>query len=275
MPRQRFPNLGAHRCHDYPWLVERWHRVAARAGLAMRAFATAGEFKLYCLRTKGLPRTGVTYLSAGIHGDEPGATEALITWAEQNVPRLRREPFMILPCLNPWGLVNNMRTDAKGRDLNRTFQTRATGEISALKRLVAPFRFSLAVLLHEDYDGQGIYIYELMGKEPYWGEALLQGAQGFVPIEGRTLIEGREALNGMVRRELDMAIFKEIGMPEAIHLHLHECDRIFTVETPSEFGLDRRVQAQMAVIDGCLRLARLEAKAERKSFRPTASRRKG
>lgn len=258
MPRQRFPNPGAHRCHDYPWLVERWRRVAKEAGLVMRSFASAGNYKLYSIRTKGLPRTGSAYLSAGIHGDEPGATEALITWAEQNVALLRREPFMILPCLNPWGLVNNSRTDARGRDLNRTFQTRAAGEISALKKLIAPFRFSVAVLLHEDYDGQGIYIYELMGKEPYWGEALLKGARGFVPIEGRTLIEGREACNGMVRREIDMAIFKEIGTPEAIYFHLRHCDRVFTIETPSEFGLDRRVQAHMAVIDGCLRLARQE-----------------
>ena len=154
-----------------------------------------------------------------------------------------------------------MRTDVEGTRFEPLLPGALAREIAALKRLLAPYTFSLAVLLHEDYDGQGIYIYELMGKEPYWGEQLLRGAQGFVPIEGRTLIEGREATNGMVRRELDMAIFKEMGTPEAIHLHLGRCDRVFTVETPSEFGLDRRVQAQMAVIDGCLRLSSLEAKA--------------
>ena len=261
MPRLYSANLNAHRCHDYPWLIERWRALAARAGLVMRSFARTPDFKLYSLRTKHLPRAGAIYLSAGIHGDEPAGTEALICWAEQNVPLLRSRPVIILPCLNPWGLVNNSRTDSQRRDLNRAFQDRAVREITLLKRMVAPFRFALAVMLHEDYDGQGVYIYEFVGKQPYWGEGLLKAASAFVPIEGRSLIEGRDARNGMVRRELDLKLFREIGLPEAVHFHLRHCDRVFTIETPSEFGLDRRVQAHVAAIEECVRRARLEARA--------------
>jgi hypothetical protein len=245
--------LFRHRAHDYPHLIERWRAVARRTGLAMRRFATGPEFNLYCVRSKRLPREGTIYMSAGIHGDEPAGTEALITWAEKNTRLLRRRPFLLVPCINPWGIVNNVRLDSRKRDLNRSFQDDTVAEIAALKRLMGRRRFSLGLTLHEDYDGQGIYIYEIQGATPYWGEALLDVARPHLPPDPRGMIEGREAVGGLVRRILDMSLFKEIGYPEAVYLHLQGCPRVFTIETPSEYGLDRRVRAQVAVIEECLR----------------------
>jgi hypothetical protein len=245
--------LARHRAHDYPHLIERWRAVARRAGLAMRRFATGPEFNLYCVRSKRLPREGTIYISAGIHGDEPAGTEALITWAEKSIRLLRRRPFLLVPCINPWGLVNNIRLDSGKRDLNRSFQDDTVAEIAALKRLMGRRRFSLGLTLHEDYDGLGIYIYELEGVVPYWGEALLEAASPYIPADMRAVIEGREAANGLVRRTIDMSLFKEIGLPEAVYLHLQDCPRVFTIETPSEYGLDRRVRAHIAVIEECLR----------------------
>jgi hypothetical protein len=150
--------LTRHRAHNYPRLIARWRAVAARAGLVMRPFASTGEYKLYTVRSRKLPHTGTFYISAGIHGDEPAAPEALITWAEKNTWLLRRHPFLLVPCLNPWGLVNNSRMDSQGRDLNRVFQNDSVAEIAALKRVMGARQFTLCLTLHEDYDGQGLYI---------------------------------------------------------------------------------------------------------------------
>ena len=245
--------LARHTTHDYPRLIARWRAVAARTGLIMRRFATCPEFALYCVRSKRLPREGAIYISAGIHGDEPAGADALITWAEQNTRLLRRRPFFLVPCINPWGLINNSRMDSRGRDLNRVFQNDSVPQIAALKRAIGRRRFSLALTLHEDYDGLGIYIYEIQGLLPYWGEALLQAARPHVPADTRSLIEDRESVGGLVRRAIDMKLFDEIGLPEAVYLHLRGCPRVFTIETPSEYGLDRRVRAHIAVIEECLR----------------------
>ncbi len=245
--------LGRHRAHEYPRLIERWRAVAARAGLVMRRFARGPQFDLYSVCGKRLPREGTIYISAGIHGDEPAGPEALITWAEANTRLLRRRPFFLVPCINPWGLVNNSRTDSERRDLNRAFQNDAVAEIAALRRELSRRRYAMALTLHEDYDGQGIYIYEIQGALPYWGEALVRAARPHVPPDMRPLIEGRESVNGVVRRPLDMKLFEQIGMPEAVYLHLQGCPRVYTIETPSEYGLDRRVSAQIAVIEECLR----------------------
>ena len=247
--------LARHRAHDYPYLIERWRAVAARTGMVMRRYATGPEYHLYCVRSKDLPRKGSIYISTGIHGDEPAGTEALVTWAEANTRLLRRRPFLLVPCINPWGLVNNSRADSQGRDLNRVFHHDSVPQIAALKRVIGRRRFSLVLTLHEDYDGVGLYIYEIKGAQPYWGESLLEAAAAHVPKDIRPLIESRESINGLVRRELDMKLFDDIGLPEAVYLHLQGCPRVFTVETPSEYGLDRRVRAHIAVIKECVRRA--------------------
>ncbi len=134
--------LGRHRAHDYPHLVERWRALAKRTGMVVRRFAAGPEFKLYFVRSAALPREGAIYISAGIHGDEPAGPEALITWAEKNTRLLRRRPFLLVPCINPWGLVNNSRFDSIKRDLNRSFQDNSIPEVAALKRAMGRRRFS-------------------------------------------------------------------------------------------------------------------------------------
>jgi protein MpaA len=246
--------LARHRAHDYQHLIARWRAVAKKTGLVMRRYWKGADFSTYYLATKRLQREGVLYLSAGIHGDEPGATEGLIAWAEKNTRMLRSRPFLIVPCINPWGLVNNSRTDAMRRDLNRCFQNDDVPEIAALKKVIGGRRFALAMTLHEDYDAQGIYIYEIKDQVPYWGEAFLSAASPHLPTDPRAMIEGREATGGLVRPVLDVSIFQTMGLPEAVSLKLAGCPRVFTIETPSEYSLERRVRAQVAVVTESLRL---------------------
>src|SRR5258708_7236281 len=129
--------------------------------------------------------------------------------------RLRDLPLFLLPCLNPWGLTHNVRLDAAGIDLNRSFHREDLPEIVALRELAHGYQFDLSLMLHEDYDGQGIYLYEVQRELPYWGEALLEAARPILPIEPRARIDGRKASGGLIRRRLDHHLFGRIGYPEA------------------------------------------------------------
>lgn len=243
----------SHRAHDYPFLIKRWRAVARAAGLRLETLALDGVVRVFFLKSPSLALQGGIYLSAGIHGDEPAGTEALIAWAEANLTRLRQLPLLLFPCLNPWGLVNNMRADAHGADLNRLFHLNSNPIVAAMRRFVAPYHFDLALMLHEDFDAQGLYLYEVQQAKDFWGEALLDAARPHIPIEGRAKVDGKKAAAGLIRRKVRAGMFDEMGYPEAIWLHLKHAARSLTLETPSEFGLDQRVRAQVAVIDECVR----------------------
>jgi len=247
--------IARHRSHHYRHLVERWRAVARIAGMPLRCFGTIPPYKLFYLKTKALGPTGGMYISAGIHGDEPAGPEALVTWAEKNARILSSVPCLLFPCLNPWGLVNNRRYDQNGVDLNRIFHLKNLPAIESLKKLIVSHRFAVSLMLHEDYDGQGLYLYETERAIPFWGERLIKAARKVIPIDARERIDGRKQLKpGIVRRKINLKKFATFGIPEALHLHTYHSERTFTIETPSEFALDQRVAAHIAVLDECLNL---------------------
>ena len=244
-----------HRAHDYKHLVERWRRVATRAGLKLHKLAKGDGFDLFYLATPALGASPGLYVSAGIHGDEPAAPEALIRWAEKNIARLASLPLLIFPCLNPWGLTNNVRTDAKGRDLNRLFHEDSHPVVAAVRRVTKKHQFAVSLSMHEDYDAQGIYLYEVQRGSKRLGEELLDAAGRFLPPDPRSRIDGRKAVSGLMRKRISKAVFAKMGYPEAIWLHLEHSEFTFTFETPSEADLDRRVSAHIAALEKCLRIS--------------------
>ncbi len=233
--------------HNYAHLVHRWKALACRAGLRIQALAEADGFSLFYIETPALAERDGLYLSAGIHGDEPAGTEALLAWAEKNAPNLRTLPLLIFPCVNPWGLTHNTRTNSEGLDLNRNFHRRHP-VINAIRRIVGKRHFAASVNLHEDYDAEGLYLYEVT-RSSGCGEKLIAAASHSLPHDPRARIEGRSARNGLIRRSVTAKTFAKIGVPEAIWLYLEHTDHAFTTETPSEFAIERRVATQVAVLD--------------------------
>jgi protein MpaA len=242
-----------HRVHDYRFLIKRWQELARKAGLKRFVYCTADEFEHFCFISPALENANGIYLSAGIHGDEPASTEGLYHWAELHRSILRDIPVMIFPCLNPWGLVHNRRTDAENRDLNRCFHLDTIQRIKAQKELMRDHKFRLAMCLHEDYDAQGVYVYEIRKKLTTFGRELLAAAGYYIPIDARRIIEGRRADQGWIARKINLKKFPLVA--EAIYLALNHSDRTITAETPSEFDLVPRIQAHIAMIQRAIELS--------------------
>jgi len=208
---------------------------------------------LHYFISPALKDSGGVYLSAGIHGDEPAATEGLYQWAELHRSVLRELPVMVFPCLNPWGLIHNRRTDSENRDLNRCYNLDSIPRIQAQKEVLRARRFRLAICLHEDYDAQGAYLYEIRNKLTTFGQELLAAAGFYVPIDPRAKIEGRRADQGWIARKVNLKKFPVIA--EAIYLAANHSDRTITTETPSEYDLSARVQAHIAMIQRAVELS--------------------
>ncbi len=247
--------LAAHRSHEVIHLLRRWRLVARKADLQVVRLAGGGDNPLLGLSNRHpVPGKGL-YLSAGIHGDEPAAVQGLLQWAENNVQSLRELPVAIFPCLNPWGLSNNRREDAEGRDLNRSFDRPGIPVIGAMLDFISGRDFAVAVNLHEDFDANGMYVYELARQGESLGEDLLERVEGVIPRH-QGGVEGRIPKNGVMRRTRGlMKIVREIGgMPESIYLFLNGARTALTFETPSEYSLYRRVQCHIRFLEGVVDL---------------------
>ena len=244
--------LTNHRSHDCRDLIRRWRKIARPAGLALKSLITQAGFDVYYLEPRKKRGGKSVYLSAGIHGDEPGAPAGLIHWAEQNPAALAELDLLIFPCLNPWGLTHNTRANHRGRDLNRDFQNNRIPFVRAWRRLIGQREFALALNLHEDYDAQGTYIYELAHRPPHLAEKILAAVSPIIAPDPRRTIDISRAKNGVIRRRITLEEFKDFGLPEAIYLHFNHSAATLTVETPSEFSLHARALAHSRAVDAAI-----------------------
>jgi hypothetical protein len=243
----------AHRSHDYRYLMQRWKLVAKKAGLTTRLFHRAKEWPVYILvsaparKAKDIP---CIYLSTGVHGDEPAPLWGLLEWAEGSIDLLATQSILIYPCLNPYGLVHNLRRDEAGIDINRHFHNTDDPLISDWRQSLSGRTLRAAFHLHEDFDAQGIYLYELNETEQVFGHDILQACSDIIPVDQRRKIEGRKANAGLiVRRNIPTDL---PGLPEALAVHQFGASVTMTFESPSEFGLFDRIRVHKKFISTAL-----------------------
>lgn len=199
------------------------------------------------------------YLSAGIHGDEPAGPMALILLLEGGFDFLGLE-VGVFPALAPDALRAVSRTNVRGVDPNRDYRDPVTEEVRAHVAVLSGMgEFDLALCLHEDWEAEGCYIYEIdrVGRRGV-AEVLLGAMAAHIAPDGRDEIDGRRAVGGIIRpvvRALDRP-----DWPEAIFLSERVCPKVYTCETPSGFELDRRVAAHGAAVrQACELLAQAAA----------------
>ena len=187
------------------------------------------------------------YLSAGIHGDEPAGPLAVFELMGEERLWEGWEVFLF-PMLNPGGSKLGTRESVDGLDLNRDYGPRRSLEVSAhVAQLQKLPRFDVAVCLHEDWEAGGVYLYYLhrqgIGDEP---RRVLAAMGEAIPLEEASVIDGREADRGLIHRRPEE--YEGDNWPEAIYLAHHHTDTCYTLETPSSFPLDQRVQAHRRAV---------------------------
>lgn len=242
--------LPHHQAHAPRALLKRWRAVAKSAGLCVRVLTEqAGEEILY-LESPCAGSQPFVYLSTGVHGDEAGSAWGLLAWAEREIEQLRQRPFLIFPCLNPTGLRLNTRADHRGLDINRRFHLDDDEICGPWRQIVRQRQLSIGVCLHEDYDAQGCYVYELGHHRTRHSDLLMRDCTSRIAPDPRASIDGRRARDGVIRRSTIPSGLP--GLPEAIVLWQLGCPVTLTFETPSEFSLDDRVQTQADFVSAVL-----------------------
>lgn len=226
--------------------------VAQQFGWTSETFHEKGDFRWLALRRSCLtPHASRLYISTGIHGDEPaGPLAALRLLREAQWPA--NADVLLCPCLNPTGFVSNKRENADGTDLNRDYLHLQSPEVRAhVAWLEQQPAFDVALCLHEDWESHGFYVYELNpDRKPSFAEAIVSAVAKVCPIDPSGIIEGREAKAGIIRPNLDP--HSRPQWPEAFWLLTHKTRLSYTLEAPSDFPLQTRVNALVNGVDAAL-----------------------
>jgi murein peptide amidase A len=216
--------------------------LAEKSGWDKEVFASSNGLELFALHRATSGASKNIYISTGIHGDEPAGPLAIASLLKQN--RWSQNANLYLcPCLNPTGYRLNRRENARGIDLNREYRDPTSEEIiSHIAWLVRQPRFDLALCLHEDWESHGFYVYELNPDHlPSLAETMIREVAKVCPIDRSESIEGRPASGGIVRPHLDPKARPD--WPEAFYLISHQTRLSYTLEAPSDYPLETRVNA--------------------------------
>ncbi len=238
---------------DIQRVVGEMEKAAANHGWRSETFLKTDSFRMLALTRKVARARKCVYLSAGIHGDEPAGPLAVLQMLQEN----RWPPhtdIWLCPCLNPTGFPLNSRENAQGLDLNRQYLEPAAIEIRAhIAWLERQPQFDVSLCLHEDWEAEGFYVYELNpDRQPSFGRAITTRVAEVCPIDMSLMIEGRPAVNGIITPSVDPRDRPQ--WPEAFYLFTHKTRLSYTMEAPSDFQLVTRVAAEVASVRAVLDL---------------------
>jgi hypothetical protein len=158
------------------------------------------------------PRGGDTPIRigifAGIHGDEPEGVHAVV----QFIKLLEAKPefaagyyLSFYPVCNPTGFEDATRFSRNGKDLNREFwRNSSEPEVRLLQAELVSRSFQGIISLHTDDTSDGFYGF--VGGATLTKDLIkpaLQAAEKFLPRDGRSIIDGFSAQNGIIRDSYD------------------------------------------------------------------------
>lgn len=211
----------------------------------------SGDLSLCGYRRSTARPRGRVYISTGIHGDEPAGPLAVLDLVRANAWPEEID-LWLCPCLNPTGFQLNRRENALGIDLNRDYRHLSTEEVRAHVRwLQDQPPFDLSVILHEDWEANGFYVYELNPTgRPSLAERIIEAVSAVCPIETGSVVDGWPAEHGIIRP--DVPLNERPRWAESLYLISEKTALSYTLEAPSDYPLEVRVRALKVAVRAAL-----------------------
>ena len=145
---------------------------------------------------------------AGIHGDEPEGVRAVVQFLKllEARPELAAGYYLsFYPVCNPTGFEDGTRHSRSGKDLNREFWgSSSEAEVRLLQAELVSRSFNGIISLHTDDTSAGFYgIVRGATLTKHLIEPALQAAGKILPRDPRSIIDGFQARNGIIRNAYD------------------------------------------------------------------------
>ena len=201
------------------------------------------------------PAAYKVFINAAIHGSEPAGAE----YAVRLVERLAKSPqqytktaFDIIPIVNPWGWVHDIRFNRDGTDINRDFATFKSQEARIIKKTLQDAIYHLMLDLHEDPSADGFYLYQYGLADKTASEKIVATvAHMGYPVEQNVNMVILKTDNGIIDAPmLGLWYVRLTGqMNIANYYRLNNSKYVFTVESPIRLLWEDRLIMQRTAVD--------------------------
>ena len=116
--------------------------------------------------------------------------------------------------------------------------------------------YHLDLELHEDVDTSGYYLYQKdQTSEPEkLGREILEAVNKVMELNTSNEIEGMVAERGLISRLSNPTEME--WWPMAVYAHFNGCRQCFTLETSTDYSMDKRVEAHLTALQTALKKAR-------------------
>ncbi|HEX7863191.1 MAG TPA: M14 family metallocarboxypeptidase [Verrucomicrobiae bacterium] len=227
------------------------HEAAVRHHWESEVFFRGKDFELRGYKRLHSTTAPNIYISTGVHGDEPSGPVAVLELVKENAWPAAN--LWLVPCINPTGFRLNTRENKDGVDLNRDYRHLNCAEVRAHVHWIKEQpQFDLNLLLHEDWESNGFYVYELNpGKRRSLAEDIIEAVREVCAIESADMVDNWECRAGIIRPGVDPT--QRPQWAEAVWLSVNKTNQGYTLETPSDFALEYRVRAHLTAVRGALR----------------------
>lgn len=205
-----------------------------------------GKYPQLVFERKAAEGSKLVLISSGIHGDEPAGPLAILKLLKGDL--LSRDlSWIVFPVLCPENLASNRRECSDGTDPNRDYRNPQTPEIRSQVEWLAKRapKIDTALLLHEDWESKGYYLYEQVDYEARsFAREMLEATSPICGVNQSPEIEDMPADKGLISLRGATPLIQE--WPESIYLINLGARRSYTLEAPSEQPMIRRVDAHIA-----------------------------
>ena len=236
-------------------LMHAWRELAESGAVTLHEARTPLSARTLHYADIVRPQAAQIMIAAGVHGDEPATPWALLSLVRDGLLDARYG-YRLWFCTNPSGYDLGTRANCDGRDINRSYTGEGlTPEAAMIMQASRHTDYRLVMDLHEDFEGDGFYLYEpVVGGEAPLGLPVMSAIEdaGFPLQEFHAAYDlgyPEELAHEMCRMERgrvlpdierESAFYKD-GLPLTMYLLGRGAERTLTFESPRRFLWDDRI----------------------------------
>lgn len=235
----------------YKDFVQKLKTLCTLRGFKIKKIGSVGkckEFPMFMVMVNdGAPFKKTVCFSAGIHGEEPAGSYAVLRFLETCDPHTFKNVRVILfPVANPSGFDKGIRRNFLNKDLNGHFcHKKLTNENKILYEAIGEKPIFFFHALHEDEGLKEFYLYNFEKKEEKIYRDIIRLAGKYFPIQRKKKIYNDPAYGGLITNRKDSS-FEDRMFRDGVPFSM-------CTETPEAQPFKKRVQLNVEIMNHVLK----------------------